>query len=1074
MANNENLANLVVQFDLKNDQFIQKTKQTQNAMNSLSNSGVSPMQNKLNGLSGNFNKLSSVMGTLGFSQLSNAFSSMGKATTFVSKHFNKIESTFTSLKSKLNIGTAFNPLIKSFNSVKTTVSSVITSFAGIGKNVLLHPFSSLQKIFPSLISSSKSLLTTLKTMGSISFGSMMGAGAVGTGSIFSGTFMGNLMSKMKVNHIKGIFKSQEYIVNYMKKTKPNAKFSDWMDPFTLQTNLSPMTKIKARFSDLSEKLKGMFSNISFSGVLGSLKNVLLSVKALNVVLSLIIIPPLLFFGFKKLAEWIGRATEHLDKLAKDAKKLQVPSEALKSWQIMGEYAGFAPEAIETAIKTMNRSLSTAQMGSKRKSLAFDMTGLSIKDIRGADNPLVAMETILRRISNLSSSGKKLMALSEIFGPVAAQELLKVIDDIDETMARIKSNADLSIYADLSSVEEFQDRVTDLNLQWTNLKDSFKKTIGILLGEFFVGVAWGAGVLAKDIAHLIALPFWKLGDLYRFFNPGDIDIDKFERELRDKLENQKKQQYLLSDEEIPLKLEEYLTSIKQPLDIYKERLNEVDELLERGIITQSDYDSILEKMKSDIIQIVDPLEEYAKQMDLLNQYLDLGIINEKQFDIRAKELYDTLTNGNEALKLSSELVDKYSDSLSKAMTSLAKLNDAKVGVQLPNGDWLGGLSQETVDLEKKSIMKDLIKSFEEDGDKLKNITGFISDTLLNFERDTIDGLDFSKFKEVLSEELTKEFSTESPLDKLNSDISNLTTLMEMGVLPLENYNVAIQGLYDQLNPDRNNLDEFTMKLQGIRKEFENGAITASQFGREVMDTVGGYQISDPTEMYNSMNMLTNQRTGMPDLQFQEGLMNIFGQLENNAVNSMGKINAAMDLLYMGQITRNEAFMMLSSIFNDIEDQAIELERSLMMEDITPQFFEQKFAPLFGILQTLNSIAAFEPSMNFFKLQDEKFQNWQNMMSQNMEAMNAMSEQYPAPWGMGPGIHTKFNPGEGGGGGSNETETSPGLYTASQIKGVLTSSKYQAQDYERTTAENTKTLVELFTRITYGHGGIYSLG
>lgn len=1082
----EMLANLQVGFDLNSDKFVSKTKVVKNELNSLSNQFVSPMQMKLQGLSGRFGKLSQTMSSLGpaFSAPAAALSKMSNVTKILGDNFNKI-SPIISRVSNVFKGLSFGSISNMAKSLGSSILSLGGAFSRLGGFIKSSGLLSLSGILGKL-KSGFLVVGSLPSMFGRNQASSQVPGGVASGSITSSIVTGTLMSRL-ITKMTGYF-SSHHLPKYINPSSFK-NLSPFKQPSNVDTgSLIPIfTPSKNPFKRMFDYTMGFTKNLGnsfkalFSGGLllgigkfGSLlKGVLFTATALKITFAAIIIPPALFFGFKKLAEWIGKSTEHLDKLAKDAKKLQVPSEALKSWQLMGEYAGFAPEVIETAIKTMNRSLSTAQMGSKRKLMAFDMTGLSIKDIREADNPLAAMESILKRISNLSTSGQKQMALSEIFGPVAAQELLKVIDDIDATMARIKENADLSIYGDLSRVEEFQDRVTDLNLQWNTLKDSFKKTIGIPLGEFFVFVAKGAGSLSKDIGHLIALPFRKLGDLYRFFHTEDIDIDKFEKELRDKLERRKKQGYLLSDEEIPIKLEEYLTSIQQPLDIYKEKISEVDEMLSRGIITQTDYDLIVEKLKSDIIKISDPIEEYAKQIDLLNKYLDEGIINENGFDIKAKELFETLTNGNEALKLSSELVDKYSGSLSKAMTSLEKLNNAKVGVQLPNGEWLGGLSLETVDSEKKSIMKDLIKSFEEDGDKLKNITNFISSTLWDFQRETIDGLDFSKFKEVLTEELIKEFPATNALDTLKTQLESLTTLRNLDVLPIENYNAAIRDTYDQFTPGRNNLDEFKAKLEGIRHEFDMGVVSASQFGREIMDAVSSYQISNPQEMYDALSMLSNQRQGIPLPQLQEGMMNIFGSLENNAINSVDKINAAMDLLYMGQITRNEAFMMLENIFYDIESQAIELERSLMMEQITPQYFEGKFAPLFGILQRLNSITTFDPSMNFMNLQQEKFQNWQNMMSQNMEAMNSMAEQYPAPWGMGPGIHTMIHPGEGGGGGP-EQESSPGMYTASQIKGVLTSAKYRQEDYERETATNTKTLVELFTRITYGHGGIYSLG
>jgi len=1110
----EMLANLQVGFDLNSDKFVSKTKVVKNELNSLSNQSVSPMQMKLQGLSGRFGKLAQTMSSLGpaFSAPAAALSKMSNVTKVLGNNFNKI-SPIISRVSNVFKQVSFGSISTMVKSLGSSVLSLGGAFSRLGTSIKASGLLSLSGIFSSL-----KKMGNLNILSGITAGRVLGGSqqysSIGTGSIAAGTaggmFVHGMFSSLKPfggMAWDDIFKKYGVNQKLIKqgdvrslwglKDKPKYDPRNAIPKFHSEEEISKLLSGDANFTGLAagrqkmmelSKSASTFQKIMYSiNQIGFFKSLPIMLGAgvtkmaaflktglgFKLVLGALIIPPALFFGFKKLAEWIGKSTEHLDKLAKDAKKLQVPSEALKSWQLMGEYAGFAPEVIETAIKTMNRSLSTAQMGSKRKLMAFDMTGLSIKDIREADNPLAAMESILKRISNLSTSGQKQMALSEIFGPVAAQELLKVIDDIDATMARIKENADLSIYADLSAVEDFQDRVTDLNLQWNTLKDSFKKTIGIPLGEFFVFVAKGAGSLSKYIGHLIALPFRKLGDLYRFFHTEDIDIDKFEKELRDKLERRKKQGYLLSDEEIPIKLEEYLASIQQPLDIYKEKISEVDEMLSRGIITQTDYDLIVEKLKSDIIKISDPIEEYAKQIDLLNKYLDEGIINENGFDIKAKELFETLTNGNEALKLSSELVDKYSGSLSKAMTSLEKLNNAKVGVQLPNGEWLGGLSLETVDSEKKSIMKDLIKSFEEDGDKLKNITNFISSTLRDFQRETIDGLDFSKFKEVLTEELIKEFPATNALDTLKTQLESLTTLRNLDVLPIENYNAAIRDTYDQFTPGRNNLDEFKAKLEGIRHEFDMGVVSASQFGREIMDAVSSYQISNPQEMYDALSMLSNQRQGIPLPQLQEGMMNIFGSLENNAINSVDKINAAMDLLYMGQITRNEAFMMLENIFYDIESQAIELERSLMMEQITPQYFEGKFAPLFGILQRLNSITTFDPSMNYMNLQQEKFQNWQNMMSQNMEAMNSMAEQYPAPWGVGPGIHTMIHPGEGGGGGP-EQESSPGMYTASQIKGVLTSAKYKQEDYERETATNTKTLVELFTRITYGHGGIYSLG
>lgn len=1111
----EMLANLQVGFDLNSDKFVSKTKVVKNELNSLGNQFVSPMQMKLQGLSGRFGKLAQTMSSLGpaFSAPAAALSKMSNVTKVLGNNFNKI-SPIISRVSNVFKQVSFGSISTMVKSLGSSVLSLGGAFSRLGTSIKASGLLSLSGIFSSL-----KKMGNLNILSGITAGRILGGSqqqtSIGTGSIAAGTaggmFVHGMFSSLKpfggmawddifkkygVN--QKLIKQGDVRALWGLKDKPKYDPRNAIPKFHSEGEISKLLSGDANFTGLAagrqkmmelSKSASTFQKIMYSiNQIGFFKSLPIMLGAgvtkmaaflktglgFKLVLGALIIPPALFFGFKKLAEWIGKSTEHLDKLAKDAKKLQVPSEALKSWQLMGEYAGFAPEVIETAIKTMNRSLSTAQMGYKRKLMAFDMTGLSIKDIREADNPLAAMESILKRISNLSTSGQKQMALSEIFGPVAAQELLKVIDDIDATMARIKENADLSIYADLSRVEEFQDRVTDLNLQWNTLKDSFKKTIGIPLGEFFVFVAKGAGSLSKDIGHLIALPFRKLGDLYRFFHTEDIDIDKFEKELRDKLERRKKQGYLLSDEEIPIKLEEYLTSIQQPLDIYKEKISEVDEMLSRGIITQTDYDLIVEKLKSDIIKISDPIEEYAKQIDLLNKYLDEGIINENGFDIKAKELFETLTNGNEALKLSSELVDKYSGSLSKAMTSLEKLNNAKVGVQLPNGEWLGGLSLETVDSEKKSIMKDLIKSFEEDGDKLKSIIGFISSTLWDFQRETIDGLDFSKFKEVLTEDLIKEFPAINPLDDIQEQIDAFTYLLWRGVLPVDNYNAAITKLLEEFTPSKNNLDEFAAKLQGIRREFEMGAISASQFGRETMDTINGYQISDPTEMYNAMSMLANQRTGMPENQFDAGITDIFDSLENNEVNAMGKIDTVFKLLNEGILKEYDAASLLQNVFYDIEAQAIELERALMMDNITPETYMSKFGPLLDIFKKIQEYGYFfTPSADFFKFQQEKFQNWQNMMSQNMEAMNSMAEQYPAPWGVGPGIHTMIHPGEGGGGGP-EQESSPGMYTASQIKGVLTSAKYRQEDYERETATNTKTLVELFTRITYGHGGIYSLG
>ena len=1069
----EMLANLQVGFDLNSDKFVSKTKVVKNELNSLSNQSVSPMQMKLQGLSGRFGKLAQTMSSLGpaFSGPATVLSQMSNVTKVLGNNFNKI-SPIISRVSNVFKQVSFGSISTMVKSLGSSVLSLGGAFSRLGASIKASGLVSLSGIFSSLKSGVGHLATLpMFHMGRIQstqqIGSQIAAGTI-TSSIVSGTLISRIIERMTRQTLPKYINPSSFKNLSPFKQPSNVDTGSLIPIFTPSKN--PFNRMFNSTMGFIKNLRNSFKTLFTGGLLLGigkfdllLKGLIITATSLSVVIAGIALSPLLLFGFTKLAKMIAGMMENLDQLGEKAEKLGVPSEALKLWQEMGTFAGYNAETLERSLRNMMRSINSAKFGANKKQNALDMLGLNSDELMKSEHQLIMFEKIMRNLSKIKDKNRRLAVTQELFGVQNATELANVPDNVDKYMERVKKNINLGNYKDLDRIGEYFDKIDDLNQRSQSMKDRMKRDILLPVGEGILdvidGINWILDPIIKQYDKLK-----KKFSLWNLYKPN-----------KPKTEDKKDSELDLSlDEEFLSNNDQLLAKLKTPLDTYKEQLLAIDMALRGANINEEQYIKLKDMLLQEFVNINNPMKDYADGIELHNQALKEGVITMDQFIQKKNELLNDLKTKLPEVKLAEDITEKQMTPLENMMKKLKELYKARNPIKVSTGESIGGLSDSVFELENKSIMKELVDSLDKDGNKIKNIIDFISSTLWDFQRETIDGLDFSKFKEILTEDLIKEFPAINPLDDIQKQIDAFTYLLWRGVLPVDNYNAAITKLLEEFTPSKNNLDEFAAKLQGIRREFEMGAISASQFGRETMDTINGYQISDPTEMYNAMSMLANQRTGMPENQFDAGITDIFDSLENNEVNAMGKIDTVFKLLNEGILKEYDAASLLQNVFYDIEAQAIELERALMMGNITPETYMSKFGPLLDIFKKIQEYGYFfTPSADFFKFQEEKFQNWQNMMSQSMEAMNAMAEQYPAPWGMGPGIHTKINPGEGGGGGP-EQEGSPGMYTASQIKGVLTSAKYRQEDYERETATNTKTLVELFTRITYGHGGIYSLG
>ena len=198
-----------------------------------------------------------------------------------------------------------------------------------------------------------------------------------------------------------------------------------------------------------------------------------------------------------------RVGDRLDKLSQ---RTGVSVEALSQLGFAAEQSGSSLGAVETGIRSMQRSITDLGRGLSTQRFAFEQLGLSFKDIEQL-NPEQQFTLIADRISQIEDPTKRVALSMQIFGR-AGQELQPLLAQGASGIAALRAEAErLGITIDTEtakSAAEFGDAINRLRQQMK--------------------------ALAVNIGGALAPALTRAAGFFSAFGPAVIDFAKSNRQL----------------------------------------------------------------------------------------------------------------------------------------------------------------------------------------------------------------------------------------------------------------------------------------------------------------------------------------------------------------------------------------------------------------------------------------------------------------------------------------------------------------------------------------------------------------
>jgi tape measure domain-containing protein len=270
-----------------------------------------------------------------------------------------------------------------------------------------------------------------------------------------------------------------------------------------------------------------------------------------------------------------------------------------------------------------------------------------------------------------------------------------------------------------------------------------------------------------------------------------------------------------------------TDLEQAEQNYTKSLKELDNSIKIGIITQSEYDAELNKLKEETNNKIGALlGEEALNNKIFNETKDYHSKEKQLHDSYLKELSTLNKNYTDKVITENEYIDNLTSLNNNTLKALSSMND----VDLANNQYA-----KTIKQVQEEIKRDK---------KYKYTAPDAIDHIFDYKKTEKEKLgDQKDYSQSLIDAIAKSFENEDIVQKIKDNKGNLDGLKS-------NYNGQAKELIDLINNELNNvknldeaikLSELKTDIKDLTNELDNGTYEAVKgIGNELINIVGGVQ------------------------------------------------------------------------------------------------------------------------------------------------------------------------------------------------------------------------------------------
>ena len=333
---------------------------------------------------------------------------------------------------------------------------------------------------------------------------------------------------------------------------------------------------------------------------------------------------------------LGAAFTRIDEMAKKASRLGITSQALKELSYAAELAGASADVMNDSLKTLQKNVGDAAMGTGEAAASMKMLGLDVDKIAGM-NVDDQFATISEAISKIENPSLQAALAAKIFGE-SSQQLMDVIrggnDALDENAERLAHLQGTLDDSDNQAVADMFDAWTDVKKAMEGVWDQaavllapMLEKIGHILAEVIAWVArsieWFSN-LAEEWRYLAFLGGPIIGVLAMMTMNGDKATKTVERltaaqkqqaiEAMKAAEEEQKaiEAAAKAREELEKKGAKLLESMRTPMEMYNDTVGDLNTMLDAGVISWETYSRAVAKAQKSILDAEKKQREEEKK------------------------------------------------------------------------------------------------------------------------------------------------------------------------------------------------------------------------------------------------------------------------------------------------------------------------------------------------------------------------------------------------------------------------------------------------------------------------------
>ena len=309
---------------------------------------------------------------------------------------------------------------------------------------------------------------------------------------------------------------------------------------------------------------------------------------------------------------LGAAFARIDEMAKKASRLGITSQSLKELSYAAELAGASADVMNDSLKTLQKNVGDAAMGTGEAAASMKMLGLDVDKIAGM-NVDDQFKTISEAISKIENPSLQAALAAKIFGE-SSQQLMDVIrggnDALEENAKRLAHLQGTLDDSDNKAVADMYDAWTDVKMAMEGVWDQLAvllapalEAVGHILAEVIGWIArtveWFRKLGNEWNAVIFMVSPW-LGIIKMLAGASDEQTEAVERltaaqkqqaleTMRAAEEEQKAiEAAAKAREELEKKGVKLTESMRTPMEMYNDTIGELNTMLAAGVISWDTY------------------------------------------------------------------------------------------------------------------------------------------------------------------------------------------------------------------------------------------------------------------------------------------------------------------------------------------------------------------------------------------------------------------------------------------------------------------------------------------------------